>query len=250
MILSMEDNWILRPRPNPQARYRLFCFHPAGRGASGYVPWANLLSQEIDLCCIQLPGRENRLKEPPLAHLNTILEGLDPAITRLLDRPYAFFGASMGALIGFELARKLRRNRQILPKHLFLASRPAPQTFDRLPPISRLQDDFFLEEMQKRYNNIPQAIRGDPELIAIFLPTLRADFSVIETYSYNIEPALDCPLTVLRGSEDSVVLEEDIQGWGEQTRNSFSIRTFPGGHFFLYNQPVDVVGIITRVLLK
>jgi medium-chain acyl-[acyl-carrier-protein] hydrolase len=246
----MLENWILRPRPNPQARLRLLCFHTAGRGASMFVPWAKLFPGEIELCCVQLPGRENRSKEKPYNQIGPILECLDEALFPLFDRPFAIFGPSMGALVGFEFARKLRDSYHLDPTHLFFASRRSPQAPDRLPNISHLPPNEFLDGVQKRYNSIPEVIRKDQELMDIFLPVMRADFSVIENYNYVDAPPFDCPLSVIRGSTDAVMLPEDFRGWEKHTHRSFASLTFAGSHFFFNEQPARVVEFISGLLLN
>lgn len=244
----MTDKWFLRPSPNRQARLRLFCCHPAGRGASTFVPWANLLPKEIELCCIQLPGRESRMRETPFNRLPPLLDNLEESIFPLLDRPFALFGASMGAIVAFELARRLRQTYSILPVHLFLASRRAPQTPERLPLIAHLPDAPFLQEVQSRYNSIPEIIRSDKDLMEMFIPLLRADFLLIETYPYTPEAPLDCPLTALHGATDSIVLADEMAAWQVHTARSFRQITYQGGHFFFNEQPARVVeDLITEI---
>ena len=215
-----------------------------------FVPWAKLLPKEIELCSVQLPGRENRSKETPFNQINPIIESLDKALFPLFDRPFAIFGPSMGALVGFEFTRQLREAYQLNPVHLFFASRRSPQAPDRLPDISHLPTSEFLEEVQKRYNSIPEVIRKDRELMDLFLPVLRADFSVIENYTYIQSPPFDCPLSVIRGSMDSIMLDEDFTGWEKHTSRSFSFLTFSGGHFFFNEQPTRVVEYISGLLLN
>lgn len=237
----MTDKWFLRPNPNPQARLRLFCCHPAGRGASTFVPWASLLPKEIELCCVQLPGRESRMREAPFNRLAPMLDSLEESIFPLLDRPFALFGASMGALVAFELALRLRQTYSILPVNLFLASRRAPQTPERLPLIAHLPDEPFLYEVQTRYNSIPEIIRSDKDLMEMFIPLLRADFSLIETYQYLPAVPLDCPLTALHGAADPIVLADEMAAWKDHTARSFQQITYQGGHFFFNEQPARVV---------
>ena len=245
----MQSDWILSPRPSPQARFRLFCFHTAGRGASMYAPLAKLLPAEIELLGIQLPGRENRIREKPLAHIDLITDSLFDALLPLFDRPFAFFGPSMGALVAFDFARKLNQTRGLSPVHLFFASRRAPNTPDRLPGISHLPVDEFADAVHARYNSIPAVIRQDRDLMDLFIPVLRADFQVIETYPYRESKPFDCPLSVLRGAADPVMLAADFDGWASHTTGAYAEITFPGGHFFFLEQPATTVEWISKALL-
>ena len=242
----MPEEWVVKPRPNPKARLRLFCFHSAGSGASMFVPWAALLPGDVELNAIQLPGRENRLKEPPYKRIEPLLSDLDEIVFPLLDRPFAVFGISMGGLIGFEFARKLRQTYGIEPVHFFTASRRAPQTPDPLPYIAHLPDTAFLEAIQARYNSIPELIWKDGELMQLFLPLLRADFSLLEAYAYQEEPQLDCPLTVMYGENDATINEEGISGWHIHTRGRFTRQRFSGGHFFPTGNSGPVVNYLVR----
>ncbi len=215
-----------------------------------FAPWAKLLPHEIELLGVQLPGRENRMREAPFTQIAPIVEKLNEVLFPLFDRPFAFFGPSMGSLVAFELARKLRQAYHLEPAHLFFASRFSPQMPDRLAHIAHLPTEAFLDAVQQRYNNIPDVIRKDPELIELFLPVLRADFSVIENYTYLNAVPFACPVTSMRGSADTVMLPEDFSGWQKHTSGQFNQLTFSGSHFFFIEQSARVVEHIAKVLLK
>ncbi len=242
----MADDWVITPRPNTQARLRLFCFHSAGSGASMFVPWVAHLPGDIELNAVQLPGRENRHKEPPYKRMEPLINALDDAVFPLLDRPFAIFGLSLGALVGFEFARKLRQSYGIEPVHFFAASRRAPQTPDRLPLISHLPDAELLDAIQDRYQSIPEVIWKDSELKQLFLPLLRADFTLLETYSYSDDAPMNCPLSVLYGEEDKTINTDDINGWRAHTHAQYTQHAFSGGHFFLANKSADTIHFLVR----
>ena len=103
------SSWVVCTKSH--ARLRLFCFPYAGGGASIYHPWSKRLSGDVEICPLYLPGRENRLREPCFKRLSSLVEELTDALTHFMDVPFAFFGHSMGALISFEVARRLRRSR-------------------------------------------------------------------------------------------------------------------------------------------
>lgn len=195
---------------------------------------------------MQLPGRENRLREAPFIDLADLLEGLLPGFLATLDRPYAVFGHSLGALVAYEIAR--RAGPRQAPVQIFLSGRRAPQIVDPLPPITHLPDAEFIASIQARYGGIPQAILEETELMALFLPTLRADVRLLENYTFTPGISLDCPVTVLGGTQDPTVLPFHLDAWQDLTRGPFDRLLFPGGHFYLQEQRPAVLNLITRRL--
>jgi medium-chain acyl-[acyl-carrier-protein] hydrolase len=238
--------WITCPKPKPQARLRLFCFPYAGGGASIFHPWSKLLPPEIELCSIQLPGRESRLKETLFTQLLPLVESLSEALQPYLDKPFAFFGHSLGTLICFETARYLRRTYSLEPVHLFVAGRRPPHLPDPEPILHTLPDLEFIQQVQRRYNGIPQIILQDRELMQVFLPTLRADFQLFEDYHYTEALPFNCPISAFGGWQDQRVTEKELAGWRDQTLRTFSLQMFPGGHFFLQSMRTSLLQTLTR----
>ena len=226
----------------------MFCLPYAGSGAAAYRPWLGQLPANVELNLVQLPGRETRLREAPYTRLAALVDDLGSAIEAVLDRPYAIFGHSMGALISFELVRELRRRGAPMPLSLFVSGRRAPQLPDPELPLHELPDDRFVTEMERRYNGIPQIIRDDAELMQLFLPTLRADFEVIETYSYVDESPLACPIVALGGQHDSQASSAELLAWQAQTSAGFSMHLLPGDHFYLQQQRAALIDEITGIL--
>ena len=187
---------------------------------------------DIEVCAIQLPGREDRLAETPFANLPSLIDVLAEVLYPHLDLPFAFFGHSLGSLISFELTRRLRRQTAPSPMHLFVSGCRAPQIPDPDPPIHQLPDAEFIEELG-RFNGTPQAVLENPELMEVFLPVLRADMRLNETYVYDHEAPLDCPITAFGGLEDEEVSHKELAAWHDQTRSKFNIHMFQGDHFFL-----------------
>jgi surfactin synthase thioesterase subunit len=227
-----SDVWIKRAGQGPQTGFRLFCFPYAGRGASIFRTWPERLSPDIEVCAIQLPGREDRLAETPVEKLSALVETLADVLYPCLNFPFAFSGHSLGALIFFELTRWLRRQKAPGPMQLFVSGCRAPQLPDPDPPIHQLPDVEFIEELG-RFNGTPKAVLDNPELMEVFLPLLRSDIRLYETYVYEHEAALDCPITAFGGLDDEVFSREELEAWSEQTRSRFNIQMFPGDHFFL-----------------
>jgi amino acid adenylation domain-containing protein len=225
------DSWIAFRKPNPKARLRLFCFPYAGIGASIFRTWSDGLPAEVEVCPVEFPGRGTRLMVTPFTKLPQLVRVLAQALVPLLDKPFAFFGHSLGALVGFELARQLRRQSGVQPVRLFVSADRAPQIPHRDRPIHALPEGEFLVEL-RRLNGIPGKVLEEAELMQMMLPVLRADFAIYETYAYATEPPLNCPISTFGGLQDQRVSRGDLEAWRTQTSGSFSLRMFPGDHFF------------------
>lgn len=232
-ILSF-NSWFTCPSPNPQAELRLFCFPYAGGGALSFRTWSDSLPPYVEVCSLELPGRGTRLMEPPFTRLLPLIQAIAPALIPYLNKPFAFFGHSMGGLIGLELTRLLRRDYGLSPVHLFVSGCRAPQIIDQTQPVHTLPEPAFLEEL-RRLNGTPEAVLENTEMMQLLLPTLRADFAVIETYIYAPEPPLDSPITAFGGLQDREISCDDLEAWREQTNAAFSMHMLPGDHFFLHS---------------
>ena len=246
----MKNNWISFSRPNPQAKLRLFCFPHAGGGASAYRLWHNGFPPDIEVCPVQVPGRENRVMEVPLNDMNLLLQALASALVPDLEKPFAFFGHSFGALIGFEFIRYLRREHGLKPVHFCVSGYQAPPITNKLPPISHLPDAEFVEGLRE-LDSTPEAVFEHEELMELLLPALRADFEIYEKYEYFSEDKLDCPISAFGGRKDPLVFEEDLQSWQNHTKNSFTVRMFSGDHFFLHNNDrASLLEAVSDVLMQ
>ena len=229
----LVSTWTTCPKPSPGARLRLFCFPYAGAGASVFAQWARAMPAEIELHAVQLPGRETRLREAPYKQFPPLIEALSEALYPLLDKPFAFFGHSLGALISFETARHLRRQYGQEPAHLFVSARRSPQFPEPGPALHALPDAAFIAQMQQRYNGIPQVILQDRELMQLFLPIIRADMELLEGYRYVDDRPFGCSLSAFGGWEDKHAPESELLAWRTQTLKDFTLKMFPGGHFFI-----------------
>ena len=223
---------------------RLFCFPYAGGGDSIFHLWQQSLSNTIEVCPVQLPGRAARIAEPPWTDMDQLLRALGRALTPYLDKPFALFGHSMGALIAFNLARHLRRECDAQPIHLFVSGRCSPQTMKE--PV-----DFKLAELPKmlrRYNGTPEEALEDPELMELVLPVLRADLALCRSYVYTSEPPFSSSITAFGGLQDYGVPRDCLEGWSEHTTGSFVVRMLPGDHFFLNTSRLPLLEAISKEL--
>lgn len=239
--------WLNFPKPNPKASLRLFCLPYAGGSALLFRPWPNHLPENVEICAVQLPGRGVRLRETPFTRIDELVPALAEGLKPFLDKPFAIFGYSLGAVIGFELARFLRQTATVKPEHLFVAGRRAPQIPANRLPRYALLDDEFISELQ-RLNGTPKEVLENPELAQLMLPIVRADFELDETYSYRSESPLDVPLSAYGGLADTDVSAEQLESWRAQTTASFELRMFPGDHFFLHTSPAPLFQAINRQL--
>jgi len=212
----------------------MFCFSYAGGSAHAFGPWAQALPAQLEVLAVQLPGRGARMFEPPYTSLPTLIHDIAVALRPYLNKPFVFFGHSMGAIISFELARYFRARGIQKPLHLFLSGSGAPRHRVREIMRSRLSDEDLIEELRS-FNGVSSDILNDTELMRIMLPTIRADFAICETYVYQLAPTLETPISAFGGTEDAEVSQEQLQLWEEETKEHFSVRMFPGGHFYLHS---------------
>jgi surfactin synthase thioesterase subunit len=232
-VQASHNEWVVRYRPNPQAHLRLFCLPYAGGGASLYRPWLEALPPDIELCGIQLPGRESRLGESAYTRLIPLVQTLAEALIPYLDKPFAFYGHSMGALISFELARQLRMAHNKHPVSLYLAAFRAPQLPNPNIKIHHLPTEMF--KVVLRAEGIPELILQNNELMQAMLPTLRADFELCDSYEYREERPLACPFYIFGGMEDVRVSIADLELWPMHSSAQSHLTMLPGSHFFLHS---------------
>jgi medium-chain acyl-[acyl-carrier-protein] hydrolase len=249
-ILTTND-WISGSTPSagPNKAIRLFCLPHAGGGASVFRPWMAELAPDIDVYPVQLPGREGRWREPALTQISELVPALSEALRPLLQSPYALFGHSMGAFVAFELARQLRRENRPGPAALIVSAARAPQIPDPDPPLHARAAEELLDDL-KRLRGIPEELLDHPDLVALLLPTLRADLTMCETYAYANEAPLMCPISVLGAENDDKVPLEHLAPWRTQAAGQFQLRVFQGDHFFYLKESRNAVTEAIRETLR
>lgn len=219
-------------QPDPRARIRLFCFPYAGGGSAIFRHWTHQFLHPIELVPALLPARENRIREPGYTRLDKLVETLAREISPYLDKPFAFFGHSMGALIGFELARRLRDERGLEPEHLFVSGRRSPRISRRDLNIHNLPEPDFVAELEQM-NGTPREVLEHAELMALLIPMLRADFEACYSYDYVPGELLRCPITTFGGTRDEEAPRDELELWREETTGEFKLRMIEGDHFFI-----------------
>jgi medium-chain acyl-[acyl-carrier-protein] hydrolase len=243
------NEWIDRVLLVKNPSIRLFCFPFAGGSSQAYYGWNGKLPGDIELCPILLPGRGARFSTPAYRQIDQLIPALADAIIPALDRPFAFFGHSMGGIIAFELAQHLRRlGRASLLNHLYVSGCRAPHVPHRSAPIFDLPDTEFLNELRK-LNGVPEEVFEDRSLLDLLIPLLRADFELIETYEHKSNPPLPCQITAIAGLSDLEVTRDDVRAWRECTSiDDFSMHFLPGDHFFIRQSENLVLQIVLRRL--
>lgn len=235
---TSSTDWIVRFQPSPTASLRLFCFPFAGGGARAYRPWAEALPDGVEVCAVQPPGRGRRLNESPVDRMDPLVDRLLDEAQPLLDRPFAVFGHSLGALVSFEWVRRLHAAGGPSPRHLVVSGHIAPHLQDPNPDLHDLPRAEILETLAA-YGGTPDAVLDSEEMMDLFLPTMRADFAVLETYEYGRAPLLDVPITAVAGADDPrIPSRAHLEAWGEHTSAAFDCQLFPGDHFY-FNDAFD-----------
>ncbi len=246
----MSSPWLIPFKPSPQATLRLFCFPYAGGSAAVYRRWSEKLPPSVELYAVELPGRGRRFGEPLFKRMNFMIPALSEALSSSLEIPFVFFGHSMGALIAFELTRYLRKEKSVLPELLFISGCGAPQNL--IPPgkpLYQLRDDLFLKEVERLKGTPPEVLKHT-ELIQLFLPLIRADLEMMETYAYQEEDPLKIPICALGGKQDPEVSQKSLEDWALQTESGFASHFFSGDHFFIRSAEDEVLRVLGQVLGK
>jgi medium-chain acyl-[acyl-carrier-protein] hydrolase len=219
--------WLRRFRPGGPCDVRLFCFHHAGGTASRFRGWANQLPRSIEPVALQLPGRGDRLQEPPFETMEPLLDTLVEVVRPMLDQEFVFYGLSMGAKVAWALAHSLREHGMTMPSVLYLASAAAPGLEESSPDG---KDDLvgYLRDM----GGTPPEIFSQPDLLAVLLPTLRADLTLVNSFRFHPADRLEMRIRAFAGVDDVEGSPERMSGWRLETRGHFSLDIIPGGHFF------------------
>jgi medium-chain acyl-[acyl-carrier-protein] hydrolase len=244
--LHKSKLWWIKPVPNGRAIIRLFCFPYAGGSAAIFQSWHSHLNARIEIVGVQLPGRASRISEPLPVSLVDLVPTLGNALTPIMDKPFAFFGHSMGAILGFELARWLRSECKVGPEHIVISAHRAPQIQIQRPLLHTLGETDFLAKIID-LEGIPSDLQKNHEILALLLPTLRADCRMDETYTYVQGEPLSCPITVFTGKNDQSV-EGGPEEWRMHTTGQFTQHLIDGNHFFIHSHKERLLGLVDKAL--
>ena len=247
----MSGPWLVEGVPAGPVRRRLFCLPFAGGGAAIFEPWRRALPGTA-ISAVRLPGRENRFREPALADVDAVLDGLVPAVAARVaeDRglPWAVFGYSLGGLLAYELVARLAESGGPLPAVLLVGGAEPPHVPRHLPDVSWLPREEFVGQLRELGGTSPEILEH-PELLDLLLPMVRADFRIVETHRGTAR-ALPCPIVTYRGSDDDGVRPEAMARWSELTAASVTHRDIAGGHFVISDRPADFISLVAADLGK
>ena len=257
---SFREEWYRMPEPVPpgptswlrcldrrsDARLRLYCFPHAGGGASQYRSWARRLPPDVEPWAVQLPGRENRLHEPPVRRLRALVDEFAPLFVATRPGPFVFFGHSLGALIAYELCVSLRGLGHPGPLLMMVSGCRAPDVPDERR-VHDLPDAEFLTALGELNGTPDEALKSD-ELMALILPTLRADFEMSETYTHRPARPLDCPIAIFGGSDDPIVSVEGLEQWRRYSSVGSTVEVLPGSHFYIRSAQEELLRCLSTHL--
>lgn len=241
---DVAARWLKRSGGATPPAARLFLFHHAGGTAALYRDWRRLVPQFVELIAVQLPGRADRLREPPYTAMAPLVAALTDVVEPLLDLPFACFGLSMGAKLCWAFAHRLRELALPMPLSLYLAGAAAPGLREGRQDWNVPDEDLigYLRHM----GGTPPELFAHPELLALLLPTLRADLTVVDSFEFEPATPLDVAIRAFAGTEDVEGGPGRMRGWGLQTSRAFTLEAVPGGHFFDIAGRIRVARVITE----
>jgi surfactin synthase thioesterase subunit len=229
--LHTGGEWLQVWRTVPRPRLRLVCLPHAGGTAGFYRPWIDHTPPGVELVAMQYPGRQDRLDEACIEHMDLLADRATDAVAGLLDRPLALFGHSMGAAVAYEVTVRLEERYGRSPVRLFTSGRQAPHR-ERIEDVTHLDDDALVNEV-RGLGELDGGILDDPDVREVLLPPLRADYRLISAYRPAQPVKVAASITTYTGLSDPGCPIEGARAWSELTTGRFDLRIFPGDHFFL-----------------
>ncbi len=224
------ERWLWRPLPRPGARLLLLCFPHAGGGTSAFHRWVETLPAEVELLAVQLPGRQTRIRERPYDDWDELLHRLGQVVSTVVDRPFALFGHSLGAMMAYELTRRLTAGDNAGPHRLLLAGCRAPDVPLLLPAIHRLPDDEFTRNLPLVASTPPEVL-ADRRIMRLVRPLMRADLTLAETWPPIAPTRVHVPATAFAGRDDTVAPPWSMHRWS-RFLGPLTVHVLAGDHFF------------------
>jgi medium-chain acyl-[acyl-carrier-protein] hydrolase len=236
--------------PHGDAAIQIFCFPYSGGSAQLFQAFARMMPPGIGVYALEMPGRGRRFQDTPHDTLHAQVKEAVAGLAAIRKGPeFLFFGHSLGGLIAFETARELRREGRPIPRHIFVSAIRAPQIPRREQEVHKLADEELLGKL-KEMGGTPQEILAHQEILELMLPILRNDFKLYETYAYQEEKPLTCPITAFAGTLDKDVTRADIEAWAMHTSSNFARHMLKGGHFFIHDHYPTVADTILKILTR
>ncbi|XP_053429214.1 S-acyl fatty acid synthase thioesterase, medium chain isoform X2 [Nycticebus coucang] len=219
---------------NPDAVFKLICFPWAGGGSVYFAKWGQKIHDSLEVHSVRLAGRESRFEEPFAKDIHQVVDEIVCAMLPVIqDKPFAFFGHSMGSYIAFMTALHLKEKYQLEPMHFFVSSITPPHSKAQvsIPKEGELSEEQIVHYLMA-FGGTPKNFIEDKELLQQYIPLLKADIHIIRTWIFDkpSEAVLSCDLTCFIGSEDII---KDMEAWKDLTSGSFNVLGLPGDHFHL-----------------
>ncbi|MFT5757213.1 MAG: medium-chain acyl-[acyl-carrier-protein] hydrolase [Alteromonadaceae bacterium] len=244
-----ENKWFVIPKPNVHADLKLICFPYAGGSTSTYLSWVNYLPSNVELVIIQAPGRGSRIFEPLYSDMTALTDELVRLIPNVLNKPYIFYGHSLGSRVAFELMDKLSKLKHSSPQHFIASGSRGPHKLSEKKKVAHLPDSEFIDELY-RLNGTPKAVIDNKELMDLFLPVLKADFGIAEQYCYSGNTIFECPVSVFGGNEDIDIKSTDLICWQEHFSMKVDLHLISGNHFFVDSNKEVVLQKVNDIITK
>lgn len=222
--------------------FQLLCFPYAGGGASIYRHWAKLFPQ-IEILAVKLPGKESRFNEEPINNSQQLVEHLFQDIIKNINKPFVFFGHSMGGILAYELAHLMQKKGTKMPSGIIISSRAAPHTLYDEEKIAHLPFELFFKKIIKK-NGIPKEIANNEAFLKMIEPALRADFELCENHINHHKAPLNIPLLTIGGDKDQDIPEKKLNAWNQYFSSSVKNTILSGGHFHINDQSAHLISLI------
>ncbi|TWU03200.1 thioesterase II family protein [Neorhodopirellula pilleata] len=215
-------------------RLTMVWFPHAGGGASALIRSCRESPLDVNLVFASMPGRESRFHDPLSGSIEELVDQLVAHLPET-EQPPVLVGHSFGALVAYRIARALCGDETVRHRPvagLIVMAMSAPNRLGQQSPITHLDDETFADQLDERFGGIPKALRESKEAMALFLPTVRHELSLLESYQDQTETPLDLPVIALAGSQDRAADASRMRDWCQKTTGPFDLRILPGDHFF------------------
>ena len=228
--------------------FNVFCLPYAGGNKYSYREFKAKAPPFLNFIMLEYPGRGARISEPLTTDIHAIVADLYRQIRNKIDTAdYAFYGHSMGGLVAYLLALKVREHQHRQPLHLFITGTSGPSSPSRgeKKRFQMVQEEFIQEI--RDFGGMPDEMLANTELLHYFVPILRSDFEASETYIHDVQPPLDIPVTVITGTGEDMEAG-DIEMWQKESLHKVDFRRLPGKHFFIFEFVPEIIQLIAKKL--